>query len=194
MTKGRTARPTHFVRGVICALLGASLWGFSGACAQLLLSTYEVPATSVTAIRMIGAGVIFLAVILVRKRAVLLEALRDRKTVLQLVFFGIFGLFLSQITYLTTIDYTKAPQRFCNAWAFSLWCCLPVCVPGGSRVCVKPVALRLPLAQPFSLPPRGILWLCPCRCPGFCGGLPAGWPGPFTRCTPGVFSNAGEAL
>ncbi len=107
MAAGSAASP-HFVRGVICSLLGAILWGFSGACAQLLFSHYNMPVMFVLCIRMICAGSLFLVVILILKRSVLIEILKNPRSLLQLAFFGIFGLFLCHFTYLMTIDYTNA--------------------------------------------------------------------------------------
>ena len=98
----------HFMRGVICSLLGAVLWGFSGTCAQLLLSQYHIPVLFIVCIRMISAGLLFLIVILISKRKVLIEVLKSPKTLLQLTVFGVCGFFLCHLTYLMCIDYTNA--------------------------------------------------------------------------------------
>ena len=71
-------------RGVACALGGAALWGFSGACAQFLLAGYGVAPTLLTAVRMLGAGVLFLLVLLVRSRSQLAAMLCDHGTVVRL--------------------------------------------------------------------------------------------------------------
>ncbi|MCL2888971.1 MAG: DMT family transporter [Eggerthellaceae bacterium] len=97
-----------FVRGVVTTLLGAGLWGFSGACAQLLLSQYGLTPLFITSVRMICAGALFLVVILVTKRPALWALFKDRKALLQMGVFGSAGLFLCHITYLVTIDYTNA--------------------------------------------------------------------------------------
>ena len=94
-------------RGAAFALAGASLWGVSGACAQFLLVGYGVDPSLLTAVRMLGAGLVFLALIAARRRAALAAMLRDRGTLAQLAAFG-FALYLSQITYTIVIDYTNA--------------------------------------------------------------------------------------
>ena len=96
------------MRGVICSLLGAVLWGFSGACAQLLLSQYHIPVLFIVCIRMISAGLLFLIVILISRKSVLVEVLKNPKALLQLAVFGICGFFLCHLTYLMCIDYTNA--------------------------------------------------------------------------------------
>ena len=74
-----------FWRGVVCALAGATLWGFSGACIQFLAESYEVSSAFISAVR---AGV-----------AALLFAV--------FVLFGV-GLYLSQITYAVSVALTNA--------------------------------------------------------------------------------------
>lgn len=96
------------LRGVLCALLGAALWGFSGACAQFLLSNYDITPSFITAVRMLGAGAVFLVVLALRNRAQLKAMLGDGRTVGQLAVFGGVGLFLCQITYTIVIGYTNA--------------------------------------------------------------------------------------
>ena len=103
-----SARSPHFVRGVICTLLGASLWGFSGTCFQLLISQYHMSVPFMTCMRMLGAGVLFLVIILIRERPAMFAALKDWKTLGQLAIYGVFGLFLCQFCYMMTIDYTNA--------------------------------------------------------------------------------------
>ncbi len=98
----------HFWRGVVCTLFGAALWGFSGTCAQFLLANYDIAPTFVTMIRMTGAGLLFLAFLLARRRERLFAMLRDHLTVGRLFLFGAGGLYLCQITYIVVIGYTNA--------------------------------------------------------------------------------------
>ncbi len=98
----------RFWQGIACALVGAGLWGFSGACAQYLLTNYEVTPSFITAVRMLGAGVLFIAVLGVRRREQLKAMVLDRRTLGSLVVFGAGGLYLCQITYAVVVDYTNA--------------------------------------------------------------------------------------
>ena len=94
--------------GVLSTLVGASLWGFSGTCSQFLLANYAISSLFITMARMVGSALIFLVIILARNRSAISEIMRDRASRRQLMLFGVFGLFMSQITYVITIGYTNA--------------------------------------------------------------------------------------
>lgn len=96
------------VRGILCALVGASLWGFSGSCAQFLFAHYSIDSLFITSVRMLGSGLLFLALLAMRYRPQLQGMFRDRRTLLQLALFGVVGLFPSQILYVVVISYTNA--------------------------------------------------------------------------------------
>lgn len=95
-------------RGVLCALFGAALWGLSGVCASFLFSNYEISPLFVTMTRALGAGIIFLVMILLRYRTMLRKMLLDAHAVASLIVFGCLGLFPCQIVYLVTVDLTNA--------------------------------------------------------------------------------------
>ena len=48
-------------RGILCALSGGILWGYSGTIGQYLFANYEISSEWLTTARMICAGVILLA-------------------------------------------------------------------------------------------------------------------------------------
>lgn len=99
----------RFTRGVACTLLGGTLWGFSGACAQFLLEgDYGLTPLAITSARMLGAGLLFLVFMLVSNRRGLARIVADRRALAGIAVFGVVGLFLSQITYTIVIDYTNA--------------------------------------------------------------------------------------
>lgn len=95
-------------QGVLAALVGASLWGLSGACAQFLLEGYEISPSFITAFRMLGAGVLFLIVLMLRQPEQLRRMFAEKETVRQLCIFGMGGLFLCQFTYVTSVGFTNA--------------------------------------------------------------------------------------
>lgn len=101
-------RPMQRRAGIASALAGAVLWGFSGTCSQFLLEQYAISVLFVAVARMLGAGAIFLVVILLRHRTTLRAMLRDRWTRRHLVLLGVAGLYLCQVTYLIAISYTNA--------------------------------------------------------------------------------------
>jgi drug/metabolite transporter (DMT)-like permease len=98
----------RFIRGIVCAVMGAALWGFSGACAQFLFGHAQIDPLFLTTVRMLGAGMIFLVLLLVAYLPTLKDMLSDRHARLRLLVFGCVGLFSCQITYVVVIAYTNA--------------------------------------------------------------------------------------
>lgn len=94
--------------GIASTLLGAIAWGFSGTCVQYLFSNTHMDALLLTTIRELGAGVVFLAVLLAWQRPLLRAMLTDRDTLRRLAVFGSCGLFLNSTLYAITISYTNA--------------------------------------------------------------------------------------
>ncbi|WP_251230564.1 EamA family transporter [Adlercreutzia aquisgranensis] len=96
-----------FWAGFAMALVGAALWGVSGAGAQFLFDGYGASPAFVTAFRMVVAGALFLIVIGVRYRAALRRLLGCRRDWLFLALFGL-GLFGSQLTFACSVAATNA--------------------------------------------------------------------------------------
>ena len=94
--------------GIVYSLVGASLWGFSGSCAQFLFERYEIDSLFITAVRMLGSGLLFLVLLQAAHPDELRAALRDRTALRGIALFGIVGLFPSQITYVISVSYTNA--------------------------------------------------------------------------------------
>lgn len=101
-------KPQRFAQGVIAALLGATLWGFSGSCAEFLLSSYEISSIFITMVRMLGASVLFIGYTMITQRGAIRRILSDKRTVGSLLVFGCIGLYLDQITYVIAIGYTNS--------------------------------------------------------------------------------------
>lgn len=95
-------------RGVLSTLAGAIAWGLSGTCIQYLFAATTIDPLLLTTIRLLGAGITFLVVLLVRYRDKLAAMLRDRRSVVRLAFFGTCGLLLNSVLYATTVSYTNA--------------------------------------------------------------------------------------
>ena len=96
------------VRGVLCTLIGGCCWGFSGNCGQYLFNVHGVDPQWLTVIRMITAGLITVGIVAVRNRAALEACFRDRHDRTMMILYGVFGLLLSQYTYLEAINATNA--------------------------------------------------------------------------------------
>ena len=99
---------SRFVRGVVSTLAGAISWGASGTCVQYLFAHSSIDSLLLTSFRQIGAGIVFLAVLLLRQRPQLRAMFADSDTRRRLLIFGTAGLFLNSALYATTISYTNA--------------------------------------------------------------------------------------
>ena len=96
-------------RGLLCAIGGCVAWGFSGTCAQFLLSGYELSSLTLTTIRLLCAGPILLCISALRGTPANIRGMfSTRHDVVQILIFSLLGLFLAQFTYLQAIKYTNA--------------------------------------------------------------------------------------
>ncbi|MEG0374773.1 MAG: DMT family transporter, partial [Raoultibacter sp.] len=103
-----STQKSHVIRGIICAAAGGTCWGFSGTCAQLLTTSYNIPVSWITCVRLLSAAAIFLVICLIKDRKSLIAALRDRTSLIQIAGFALLGVLLTQMSYLTAISYTNA--------------------------------------------------------------------------------------
>ena len=102
------SQESHVVRGIAFAARGGICWGFSGTCAQLLTSGFGVPVAWITCVRLLAGAAIFLTVCLVRERSRLRAVFRDKRSLLRIGAFALFGVLLTQVSYLSSISYTNA--------------------------------------------------------------------------------------
>lgn len=72
------------------------------------MDDYGIPATWITCARMVIAAVFFLAVTAMRNWRGLAAVFRDWRSLVQIAAFAIFGVLLTQLSYLYAIDYTSA--------------------------------------------------------------------------------------
>lgn len=99
---------TNAMRGVLCTLVGGCCWGFSGSCGQYLFHNYGVDPQWLTVVRMVGAGLVATLIVLWRQRDRLKQCVTSRRDLAVLLTYGVFGLLLSQYTYLEAISATNA--------------------------------------------------------------------------------------
>lgn len=96
------------LRGVLCTTIGGVLWGFSGTCGEYLFSKYDVSPLWLTCLRLMTAGIILILLYIPKHHKQMLTVLRDRRAMIHLTCFGIFGLLMCQFSYLTAISYSNA--------------------------------------------------------------------------------------
>ncbi len=95
-------------KGVLCSLIGAICWGFCGACGDILFKDKGFSANWVSFIRLFSAGLILFIISFIRDRKTVFDIFKKPKSVWVLIAFGVFGLMISQYTYLTTISYSNS--------------------------------------------------------------------------------------
>jgi drug/metabolite transporter (DMT)-like permease len=102
--------PDHdrFAVGIASALVGAALWGISGACTQYLFAHYAISSLFITLTRLVGAGILFAILLAVRYRDIVRTVLGNRTDRRRLLLFGCVGLYSCQVTYVIAIGYTNA--------------------------------------------------------------------------------------
>lgn len=108
IARGAAIFRRRFWRGVVAALIGGAMWGFSGTCAQYLYQHYEIDPLFITWVRMLGSGILFLILLASTQRGKLRAIAGDRRELGRLALFGIAGLFLCQFTYTTSVNATNA--------------------------------------------------------------------------------------
>lgn len=90
--------------GVILASTGASLWAFSGLSGELLFKKYNISEEWLLSTRTFFAGIIILFISKFIYKEKLLSIFNDKKNIIDLIIFGIFGMYLVQYTYFATIS------------------------------------------------------------------------------------------
>ena len=98
----------HTLRGVLCTTIGGVCWGFSGTCGQYLFSTTDISTLWLTCIRLLTAGTLMLLLALRSHRRRILELLRSPRDLAGVAVFGVFGLAMCQLSYMTAISYSNA--------------------------------------------------------------------------------------
>ena len=96
------------VKGRIYTLIGAISWGLSGACGQYLMNDSAVSPIYLTALRMMIAGLVLTLFAFLKQPKQFREVVKSPKTMGKMLFFGIFGLMLCQLTYLFAIHSSNA--------------------------------------------------------------------------------------
>lgn len=91
------------IRGMVLGCLGCICWGFSGVCINYLTNNYEVGDSWVGCVRLLCAGIVFLAITLTRERASLVALLHDRRALVLTVAYAILGMSLMQVVYVIAI-------------------------------------------------------------------------------------------
>ena len=120
------------LKGSLMVITAGIAWGVSGVSGQYLMA-HGVNVNLLTSLRLILAGTLLTASVFFRQRDKLVQAIKDKKTLVTIALFAVFGLVLNQYAYLSAIQHTNAGtatvlrtadfQRFQSLWRLSwlLW-------------------------------------------------------------------------
>lgn len=95
------------MKGTLLTLIAGIAWGLSGVSGQFVMAR-GVNVETLTALRLVISGVLLVALAAVQNPQQLKQLLMDKKAMIRLLLFSIFGLVLNQSAYLTAIYHTNA--------------------------------------------------------------------------------------
>ncbi|WP_010303075.1 DMT family transporter [Kurthia senegalensis] len=90
--------------GILLALIGGSLWGLNGTVSQYLFQHQGIDVNWFVTARLIGAGIILLAIQCIRKKPIF-TVWKNAKFRWQLLLFSIVGMLGVQYSYMASISY-----------------------------------------------------------------------------------------
>lgn len=99
---------TNNFKGSFLVILGGSLWGFSGTCAQYLFINHNIDPVWLTACRMTFAGFVLTFALVVKDRSKVFNIFKNKKDTLTFFIFAFIGLLACQLTYLLAIEYSNS--------------------------------------------------------------------------------------
>lgn len=170
IARGAAVFRRRFWRGVIAALVGGAMWGFSGTCAQYLYQHYEIDPLFITWVRMLGSGILFLILLASTQRGKLRAIAGDNRELGRLALFGIAGLFLCQFTYTTSVNATNAGtatvlQSLNTVFILAATCLMMRRAPRAMEICGLALALVATWLiatkgnlTALMIPPAGLAW------------------------------------
>ena len=94
-------------KGTLFTVIAGIAWGLSGTSGQYLMA-HGISALVLTNIRLIIAGLLLVLLAYAKSKDKFLAFLKDRSSLLSLLLFSLFGLFINQFAYLSAIQETNA--------------------------------------------------------------------------------------
>lgn len=118
---------SHFALGVICTLMGGTLWGFSGACGQYIFTLGATPLWLIN-IRLLIAGAVLTIYTMLVHRDELSRLKQSARDVFDLIIYGLVGISLCQFSYFITISLSDAATacilQYLSPILIVMWTCL----------------------------------------------------------------------
>lgn len=101
-------RKTGLDKGLMCVIVGASLWGASGACGQFLFQSKNIESAWLVPYRLLFAGIAIILIQLIRQGKETFNVWKDKRDVVELLIFGLFGMAGCQFSYFFAIQNSNA--------------------------------------------------------------------------------------
>ena len=95
-------------KGAILTVIGGTCWGASGVFGQFLFQTKGFDTSWVVTLRLLAAGLIMLLIQFNKEKSDLFLIWKDKKSVIDLIIFAIFGMMAVQFTYFFAISFSNA--------------------------------------------------------------------------------------
>lgn len=95
-------------KGFIDTSIGAVLWGINGVFASFLFTRKGITSDWLAPYRLLFAGILMLIYLYIRNKNRVFDIIRNKKDLIEIVTFGIFGMMGTQYTYFTTIQHSNA--------------------------------------------------------------------------------------
>ena len=143
-------------KGIIYTFIGAVLWGFSGTCGQYLFGNQQISPGFVTVVRMLFSGVLLLLFSFIKQPEEVKAMWKEKKTMVHLILYSIFGLAFSQYSYLTTISYSNAGTATVLQYLGPVLIMIYACICGRRLPSIKEfIAILLAVFGTFLLATHG---------------------------------------
>ncbi|MER0123130.1 DMT family transporter [Streptococcus sp. ZJ93] len=157
------------MKGTLLTLIAGIAWGLSGVSGQFVMAR-GVTVEALTALRLVISGVLLLILASYKNPQQLKGLLTDRKALIRLVLFSIFGLLMNQMAYLTAIYHTNAGTATVLQYLCPILVLVYVCVKQGQKpTMIEILAIVLAIGGTFliathgqintlALTPQGLFW------------------------------------
>ena len=99
---------TNRQKGIACAVTGGVFWGGSGVAGQYLLQDASFATEWIVTVRLVFGGLILLPMDAMSHHGDIFRVWKSRQNVVELLFFGVFGLMAVSYTYFASIRYGNA--------------------------------------------------------------------------------------
>ena len=145
------------LKGTLYTVIAGIAWGLSGTSGQYLMA-HGISALVLTNIRLIIAGLLLVLLAYTKSRDKFMAFLKDKTSLLSLLLFSLFGLFLNQLAYLSAIQETNAGtatvlQYVCPVGILAYTCIKDKVVPTLSEI----ISMFLAIGGTFLIATHGQL-------------------------------------